>query len=166
LSLLLSGQDPAAAVAFDTAWNIVMVNEAYDRFVTRQFPEATTGIAPFVPILNRRLNLIHLIFAPQGYRAIVVNWEIMARAVLARATSVSSSPIQERCREQIRAGQALRGSSEFHAWGDSNPSTGCRGSGCIVPTPDDLIGLRPRSPAELTGIYNTMGSAPLVTCQL
>jgi transcriptional regulator with XRE-family HTH domain len=84
LTLLLSGQEAAPAIAFDSLWNIIMVNEPYARFVGRYFKNVADNIAPLAPIERGRLNAVHLILAPDGYRKIVANWEVLARSVLGR----------------------------------------------------------------------------------
>lgn len=84
LSLLLSGQDPEAAVAFDQIGDILMVNRAYARFIGKQFRGEIGDIVPLSPIAGQRMNLLHLILAPDRYRRIITNWDEVARAVLHR----------------------------------------------------------------------------------
>jgi transcriptional regulator with XRE-family HTH domain len=84
LTLLLSGQDPEAAIALDHVCNIIMVNKAYARFIGRQFGGDLAKIAPLAPIAQGRLNLLHMILAPDRYRRIISNWREVASAVLHR----------------------------------------------------------------------------------
>ena len=56
LELLLSGEH--AAIAFDSVWNIVMVNEAFAGFFARYFPDQGAGIVPLAPVGRGRLNAV------------------------------------------------------------------------------------------------------------
>lgn len=84
LALLLSGQDPEAAIAFDQACDIIMVNKAYARFIGRQFGREIGEVVPLAPIARGRLNILRLILSPDRYRSIISNWDEVARAVLRR----------------------------------------------------------------------------------
>ena len=85
LELILKQQEPRSAFAFDRYWNIVMSNAAYIRFLTFVLGKEPAGLAPFQFTQPPRLNLLRLIFDPNGIRKMIVNWESIAKALLNQA---------------------------------------------------------------------------------
>jgi transcriptional regulator with XRE-family HTH domain len=81
LELILRQHDPFAAVAMDRHWNAVMVNAAYARFAAALLG---ADLEPFTVLLPPRSNTMRLLFDPRGFRPHVVNWEDVAREMLAR----------------------------------------------------------------------------------
>ena len=81
LELILRQHEPFGAVALDRHWNVVMMNAGYARLV-----RALLGAAPppFTVLPEPRPNALRLLFDPQGFRPHVVNWEDVARELLAR----------------------------------------------------------------------------------
>lgn len=90
MELILKQHEPRSAIAFDRYWNLVMVNEAYIRFLNdalhRKFPE----LAPLQVLKPPRLNLLRLIFDPDGVRKVIINWEPVAKALLDQAHRVAA----------------------------------------------------------------------------
>ena len=83
LELILRQHEPFGAIAMDGAWNIVMANEAYTRFVSAlapgmKLPPPMTFAAP------PRVNAMRLLFEQDGLRRHLVNWPQIARELLAR----------------------------------------------------------------------------------
>ena len=90
MELILKQHEPRSAIAFDRYWNLVMVNEAYIGFLSdtlhRKFPE----LAPLQVLKPPRLNLLRLIFDPDGVRKVIINWEPVAKALLDQAHRVAA----------------------------------------------------------------------------
>jgi transcriptional regulator with XRE-family HTH domain len=81
LELILRQHEPFGAVALDRHWNVVMMNAGYARFVG-----ALLGVTlpSFTVLPEPRPNALRLLFDPKGFRPHVVNWEEVARELLAR----------------------------------------------------------------------------------
>lgn len=120
LALLLSGQDPEAAIAFDEACDIIMVNKAYAHFIGRQFGREIGEVVPFVPIAHGRLNILRLILSPDRYRRIITNWEEVARAVLRR---LRQTLLINTCGTELHTllGDLLRYPDVGRLWEEINP---------------------------------------------
>ncbi|MFL5309864.1 MAG: helix-turn-helix domain-containing protein [Myxococcales bacterium] len=82
VELLLRQHEPFIAVALDRRWDIVMCNAPYARFL-EMFGDDRLRLAPYRVLASPRLNLLRLLFGP--FRAIVLNWDEVAREVLDRA---------------------------------------------------------------------------------
>jgi transcriptional regulator with XRE-family HTH domain len=84
VEILLEANEPRSALAHDRHWDVVMANEAFVRFVA-----AVTGKAPDLTPLAvtkpPRVNVLRLMFDPDGVRRVVVNWEVTARWLLNEA---------------------------------------------------------------------------------
>jgi len=85
VEILLRSNEPRSAFAFDRHWNVVMANEAFIRFVTLILGKEPAGLAPMRIASAPRLNILRLVFAPDGVRKIVVNWEVIAKSLLNEA---------------------------------------------------------------------------------
>jgi transcriptional regulator with XRE-family HTH domain len=85
LELILKQHDPRSALAFDRRWDIVMVNTSYVRFLTAVFGETPAGVLPLTVTPIPRLNLLDLVFDPNGVRSVIVNWEPIAKSLLNEA---------------------------------------------------------------------------------
>jgi transcriptional regulator with XRE-family HTH domain len=85
LELILRQQEPRSAFAFDRYWNVVMSNAAYKRFLTVVLGKEPAGLVPFQFTQPPRLNLLRLIFDPNGVRKLLVNWESIGKALLNQA---------------------------------------------------------------------------------
>lgn len=79
LKLILKRQEPFGAVVFDRRWDILMVNEAFRRFLgDARLPAAyRVAAAP-------RLNWLHILLGPGPLRERIINWPEVAGAVRAR----------------------------------------------------------------------------------
>jgi len=85
LRLILRQQGPTGgAVAFDRRWDIVMANETYVRFLRALLGVARVRIEPLEVLRPPRPNVLRLLFDPEGVRPHVVNWDVVARELLAR----------------------------------------------------------------------------------
>lgn len=80
LNLILAQQEPYPAFVIDRHWNAVMANQAMDRLLRLLLgpPEAEDGAA------TRPLNVVRLILDPAMLRPYVVDWENVARMLMAR----------------------------------------------------------------------------------
>jgi len=84
LELILKQQQPFGAIVFNRHWDLVMVNEAYLNMMELL---SGTGIRPFEPYTITplpRLNILKMLFDPNGWRPHIVNWESVARSTLDR----------------------------------------------------------------------------------
>jgi len=84
VEIILKSNEPRSALAHDRHWNIVMANAAFVRFLTR-----LSGKAPALTPLNLcplpGLNLLRLVFDPEGFRKVILNWEAIAKSLLNEA---------------------------------------------------------------------------------
>ena len=85
MELILKQQEPRSAFAFDRYWNIVMSNVAYLQFLTFVLGKEPAGLIPFQITKAPRLNMLHLVFDPNGVRKMIVNWESIAKSLLNQA---------------------------------------------------------------------------------
>lgn len=72
LNFMLRQQEPYPAIMLDRYWNLVIINNAATRLLTT-FIELTELQTRFSQ--NGKINLMRVIFHPQGLRPFVVNWE-------------------------------------------------------------------------------------------
>jgi transcriptional regulator with XRE-family HTH domain len=85
VEIILRSNEPRSALAHDRRWNVVMANEAFVRFVTVMLGEAPAGLRPLEVAAAPQLNVLRLLFDPDGLRRVVVNWEASARSLLNQA---------------------------------------------------------------------------------
>jgi transcriptional regulator with XRE-family HTH domain len=83
LELILRQHEPFGAIAMDGAWNIVMANQAYTRFVSALAPGMKLP-PPMTFAAQPRVNAMRLLFEQDGLRQHLVNWPQIARELLAR----------------------------------------------------------------------------------
>lgn len=82
VEIILKSNEPRSALAHDRHWNIVMANEAFVRFLTVTTGMKPAGLVPLQVSALPRLNVMHLLFDPNGMRKIIVNWEAIAKSLL------------------------------------------------------------------------------------
>ncbi|MEG4805332.1 helix-turn-helix transcriptional regulator [Microcoleus sp. ARI1-B5] len=96
LDFMLLKQEPYPAFAIDRYWNLLLTNHAADRLLAA-FIDLETLQSQFCP--DGKVNLMRVMFHPQGLRPFVVNWEDFAGHLLRRvhqeAMSTSFSAIGE-----------------------------------------------------------------------
>jgi hypothetical protein len=85
VEILLRSNEPRSALAHDRHWNVIMANEAFLRFVTLMLGKAPEGLTPFRVASPPRLNILRLLFDPNGLRKVIRNWEVGAKALLNEA---------------------------------------------------------------------------------
>ena len=85
IEIMLKSNEPRSALAHDRHWNVVMANGAFLRFLKFVLGKAPVGVAPLEVTREPRLNVLRLLFAPDGLRKVVVNWEVSAKALLNEA---------------------------------------------------------------------------------
>src|SRR3984893_7529023 len=85
VEIILKSNEPRSALAHDRHWNVVMANTAFVRFLTLTMGQQPTGLAPLQVSTPPRLNVLHLLFDPNGFRKIIVNWEAIAKSLLNEA---------------------------------------------------------------------------------
>ena len=85
VEILLRSNEPRSAFAHDRHWNVVMANEAFVRFVTLILGEEPPGLIPMRITAAPRVNILRLLFDPDGLRKVVVNWEVSAKSLLNEA---------------------------------------------------------------------------------
>ncbi len=85
IEVILKSNEPRSAIAHDRHWNIVMANEAFVGFLTFALGSAPPGLSPLRVSTPPRLNVMRLMFDPDGVRRIIVNWEQIAKSLLNEA---------------------------------------------------------------------------------
>jgi len=85
VEVILKSNEPRSALAHDRHWNIVMANEAFIRFLTLNLGKEPDGILPLQVTRPPRLNVLRLLFDPEGVRKVIVNWEPIAKSLLNEA---------------------------------------------------------------------------------
>jgi len=85
LELILKEHEPRSAFVTDSYWNILMANRAFIQFPSVTLGKETVPLPPFVVLRPPRLNVLHLIFDPDGLRKLIVNWEQIAKSLLNQA---------------------------------------------------------------------------------
>ena len=85
VEVILKSNEPRSALAHDRHWNIVMANAAFIRFITMNLGKAPAGLSPLQISTPPRLNVLHLLFDPNGLRKAILNWEAIAKSLLNEA---------------------------------------------------------------------------------
>ena len=85
VEIILKSNEPRSAIAHDHMWNVVMANAAFVRFLTIMSGKEPVGLAPMQLTTEPRLNVLHLLFDPNGLRKVIVNWEAIAKSLLNEA---------------------------------------------------------------------------------
>jgi transcriptional regulator with XRE-family HTH domain len=85
VEVILKSNEPRSAIAHDRHWNIVMANAAFVRFLATVQGKEPAGLTPLTIAAAPRLNVLRLLFDPNGVRKAFVNWEAIARALLNEA---------------------------------------------------------------------------------
>jgi transcriptional regulator with XRE-family HTH domain len=85
VEVILKSNEPRSAIAHDRHWNVVMANSAFVRFLTLTLGREPAGLLPLRVSTPPRLNVLRLLFDPDGVRKIVVNWEAIAKSLLNEA---------------------------------------------------------------------------------
>ncbi len=82
LELILTRHEPYSAFACDRYWNLVMANDAYVQFLRYVLGARIDGLVALHVLPEPRLNVLHLIFDPEGLRPVIANWSQVAKALL------------------------------------------------------------------------------------
>jgi transcriptional regulator with XRE-family HTH domain len=85
VEVILKSNEPRSASAHDRHWNVVMANSAFIRFLTLTLGKEPAGLLPLRISTAPRLNVMRLLFDPNGVRRIIVNWETIAKSLLNEA---------------------------------------------------------------------------------
>ncbi len=122
LTLILRQHEPFIAVAFDRSWDLVMFNEAYARLASLMGMEGRLGAPPLTVTRPPRLNLLHLLFDPDGLRPFIANWEQVSQAVLSRVRREAAVDRDPTTQELLKSLQAYPGVvSRPHETAPQNP---------------------------------------------
>lgn len=84
VEVILKSNEPRSAIAHDRHWNIVMANEGFVRFLSVTLGKPA-GLTPLSITRQPRFNVLHLLFDPNGFRKVIVNWEQIAKSLLNQA---------------------------------------------------------------------------------
>ncbi len=76
LNYALENHNPYPAIVMDQDWNMLMVNEGYQKLLTR--------VISLRPNMPQTQNVLELFFDPDGVRPLVQNWEDIAALLLQR----------------------------------------------------------------------------------
>jgi transcriptional regulator with XRE-family HTH domain len=85
VEVILRSNEPRSALAHDRHWNVVMANAAFIRFVTGILGMDAADLLPLRFATPPRLNLLRLVFDPNGFRKVIVNWEAIGKSLLNEA---------------------------------------------------------------------------------
>jgi transcriptional regulator with XRE-family HTH domain len=85
VEVILKSNEPRSAIAHDRHWNLVMANGAFVRFLTLTLGKEPAGLLPLRVSPQPRLNVLRMLFDPNGMRQIIVNWEAIAKSLLNEA---------------------------------------------------------------------------------
>lgn len=85
VEIMLKANEPRSALAHDRYWNVVMANAAFIRFLTVMLGKAPAGLFPLQVSIPPRVNVLHLLFDPNGLRRVMVNWQASAKSLLNEA---------------------------------------------------------------------------------
>jgi transcriptional regulator with XRE-family HTH domain len=85
VEVILKSNEPRSALAHDRHWNVVMANQAFVQFLTVTLGKAPVGLLPLKVSTAPRLNVMRLLFDPDGMRKVIVNWEAIAKSLLNEA---------------------------------------------------------------------------------
>ncbi|MGH8012210.1 MAG: helix-turn-helix domain-containing protein [Candidatus Binataceae bacterium] len=85
VEVILKSNEPRSALAHDRHWNVVMANTAFIRFLTIVLGKEPAGLVPLCVSTPPRVNVLRLLFDPDGMRKVIVNWEVIAKALLNEA---------------------------------------------------------------------------------
>lgn len=81
LDFMLRKQEPYPAFVVDRYWNLLLTNDAANRLLTT-FVDSAKLQAHFYQ--DGKINLMRVLFHPQGLRPFIVNWENLAGRLLQR----------------------------------------------------------------------------------
>jgi len=84
IEIMLKSNEPRSALVHDHHWNVLMANKGFTAFLWMVLGKRT-DIEPLKVIKAPRPNLLRLVFDPNGYRKIIVNWEAIAKWMLNEA---------------------------------------------------------------------------------
>ena len=85
IEVILKNNEPRSAYAHDRHWNIVMANQAFIKFLTIILGRPPVGLEPLRVAREPRFNVLRLVFDPESVRKVIVNWEMVAKALLNEA---------------------------------------------------------------------------------
>ncbi|MEX2365323.1 MAG: helix-turn-helix domain-containing protein, partial [Pseudohongiellaceae bacterium] len=86
LKMILDKQDPYPAAVLNNNWDLYMANQSLQRLLSALLPAGS---------LEGRINMLDIIFDPQGLRPYMTNWEAVASLLLRRlALQLQSEPRQ------------------------------------------------------------------------
>jgi transcriptional regulator with XRE-family HTH domain len=85
IEIMLRTNEPRAAVAHDRYWNVLMANAGFVRLLTTVLGKSPAGLSAMQVATSPQVNLLHLLFDPDGLRRVIVNWEASAKALLNQA---------------------------------------------------------------------------------
>jgi transcriptional regulator with XRE-family HTH domain len=85
VEVILKSNEPRSALAHDRHWNVVMANAAFVRFLTVTLGKEPASLFPLRVSTPPRLNVLRLLFDPNGVRKIIINWEAIGKSLLNEA---------------------------------------------------------------------------------
>src|SRR5580692_8083487 len=85
VEVILKSNEPRSALAHDRHWDLVMANEAFIRFLTITLGKEPEGLTPLTVTKAPRLNILRMLFDPNGTRRVITNWEAIAKSLLNEA---------------------------------------------------------------------------------
>lgn len=119
LDFMLHKQEPYPAFAIDRYWNLLLTNNGADRLLA-------AFIAPdklrTLFYIDGKINLMRLVFHPQGLRPFIVNWENFANHLLQRVhRSAMAEGEGDRSHQLLKELMSYPGIAEI--WNIANTAT-------------------------------------------
>jgi hypothetical protein len=91
INFMLRQQEPYPAIVIDRYWNLLLTNQGSTRLLST-FIDSDTLQKRFC--IDGKVNLMRVVFDPQGLRPFIVNWEEVARHLLQRTYCEANSLIE------------------------------------------------------------------------
>lgn len=99
LDIVLQRQEPYPVVVLDRHWNVLMSNQAALRMVGMLLPAETLAVMAS----GKPLNLVHTIFAHEGLKESIENWEAVAHATVLRLSREAAAKDDKQLKQLLQA---------------------------------------------------------------
>jgi transcriptional regulator with XRE-family HTH domain len=91
INFMLKQQEPYPAIVIDRYWNLLLTNQGATRLLSTFIdPDKLQTLF----CIDGKINLMRVVFDPQGLRPFIVNWEEVARHLLQRTYREANSSIE------------------------------------------------------------------------
>lgn len=158
LELILRQHEPYSAFACDRYWNLVMANAANVAFLRYTLGARAAHLEPYTALDTPRLNVMQLIFAPDGIRRFIGNWEQVAKTMLDQVQRVAAWTHDHAMHELIAALLAYPGVPQQWQVPDVDAAR-------VLLLPCELINLGVARPARMFTTVTTLTGPQDITLE-